>query len=246
MIIHAYTLVKNEEVMIPFYLNHYSKIANKIIIYDNGSTDKTIDIARTNDKVEIRSFVMNGWDDIAITKLYNECWKDSRGKADWVIICSIDEILYHPDLNKYLEFCKQKNITLPKTMGFSMLAEDESVYDRLEEFKDLQLYDFINTGAYWKEDSKFTIFNPEIEINYELGCHKANPKGKIKYDSFPSLKNLHYSLRGLKKSLEKNQLYRKTISKVNKDNNLGFHRLDDNYFVDTNYNPVKKNLFKVI
>lgn len=246
MVIHTYTLVRNEELMIMFYLNHYKNISDKILVYDNGSTDKTIEIAKSYPKVEIRNFEMNGWDDLAITNLYNECWKDSRGKADWVIICSADEILYHPKLQSYLEKCKKKGITIPRTIGFSMLAEDESVYDRLEEFKNQQIYDFIKTGANWKYDSKFMVFNPEIDINYDNGCHTAKPSGNVKHDLIPALKNLHYSLRGLKGSLEKNKLYRERVSQVNKDLNLGFHRMDDNYYIETNYRPVKQNLRKVI
>ncbi len=246
MIIHAYTLVKDEELMITFYLNHYANLADKIIIYDNDSTDQTVEIANSYSKVEIRRFEMNGWDDTAITNLYNECWKESRGKADWVIMCSADEILYHPNLRSYLENRKRKGITIPRTKGFSMLAEDESLYDRLHEFKDRQIYDLIKTGTYWERDNKFMVFNPEIEINFDNGCHTAKPIGNVKYDIFPALKNLHYSLRGLKGSLDKNKMYRERVSQINKDLHLGFHRMDDGYFIETNYRPVKQKLKKVI
>lgn len=244
--IYSYTLVKNEEKMLPFYLNHYSQIADKMVIYDSGSTDRTIEIAKSNPKVEVREFKMDGWDDIALTDLYNSCWKESRGKADWVIMLSVDEILYYPDWKKYLDYCKEQGITVPTTTGFTMLAEDESVYEHLEDYKDQQIYDFIKTGVYHANDSKLCIFNPEIDINYKTGCHQAVPTGNVKFDSPAIFKMLHYSLRGLKGSLEKNRLYRETMSQTNKDLNLGFHRLDDGFFLSECYYPVKNNLIHII
>jgi hypothetical protein len=142
--------------------------------------------------------------------------------------------------------CKNELITIPRTMGFSMLAENEEIYDNLEFFKNQQIYDLIKTGTYWKEDSKFMVFNPVIDINFELGCHKAHPTGQVKYDKISALKNLHFSLRGLKHSLAKNKLYRDSASQMNIDLKLGYHRMDDDYFIKTNYFPVKKYMQKII
>ena len=44
MIIHAHILAFNEEKILPFILDYYSKICDKIYIYDNISTDSSDDI----------------------------------------------------------------------------------------------------------------------------------------------------------------------------------------------------------
>jgi glycosyltransferase involved in cell wall biosynthesis len=43
----VFTITYNEELMLPYFVNHYrSRFTNcKIVVYDNESIDKTVDIA---------------------------------------------------------------------------------------------------------------------------------------------------------------------------------------------------------
>ena len=45
MIIDVYTFCWNEEIRLPYFLRLWGPIARRIIIYDNGSTDKSRKIA---------------------------------------------------------------------------------------------------------------------------------------------------------------------------------------------------------
>ena len=53
MKIHAHILAWNEEKILPFTLDYYSNICNKIFIYDNMSTDGSDDIYKKYPKVEL-------------------------------------------------------------------------------------------------------------------------------------------------------------------------------------------------
>lgn len=53
MKITVYTVCFNEELMLPHFLNHYSRIADRIVLYDNQSTDQSMSLARAYPNTEI-------------------------------------------------------------------------------------------------------------------------------------------------------------------------------------------------
>ncbi len=59
--IWAHTLVRNEENFIWFAINSIIDYVDKILIYDLGSTDKTIEIIKTinNQKIILKQFPRN-------------------------------------------------------------------------------------------------------------------------------------------------------------------------------------------
>ena len=56
--------------------------------------------------------------------LSNECWKASRGLADWVIVTDIDEHLYHSDLSTLLIRYKAQGTTFIPALGYQMISEE--------------------------------------------------------------------------------------------------------------------------
>ena len=55
--VHLYTIVWNEEEMLPFFFRHYDSLVNRYVIYDDGSTDNTLKMLAAHDRVEVRPFV---------------------------------------------------------------------------------------------------------------------------------------------------------------------------------------------
>jgi hypothetical protein len=171
LMIHVYTFAYNEEALMPYFLRHYGSFADRIVIHDNGSTDRTRQIAGAHPKVEVRDWDTGGrYDNVALIGLKNHCWKESRGQADWVIVCDFDEFLYHKALPEYLQTLKRSGVKVPKVSGWQMVSDEGPTGDG-------QLYDRIFLGA---SDStwygKQIIFDPQIEeIRYDLGAHHARP-----------------------------------------------------------------------
>jgi len=54
MKIHAYIIAWNEEKILPFTLDYYSKFCEKIYIYDNMSTDNSDKIYKKYEKVIVK------------------------------------------------------------------------------------------------------------------------------------------------------------------------------------------------
>src|SRR2546423_4184198 len=162
MKIHVYTICWNEEDLLPFFFKHYERFVDKIIAYDNMSSDKTPDILESHPLCERRTFDSGEEvrDDLLL-ELKNNAWKESRGKADWVIVCDVDEFIFHPDLVAYLSSCKERGVTIPQPTGFNMVSDQWPEPDK-------QIWEQIRDGRPDLFFSKKAVFDPNavIDINY--------------------------------------------------------------------------------
>jgi len=81
MKIEAYIVTYNDERILPYTLRHYKQFAD-IIIVDNNSSDRTIDIA-TESGVIVRSGDMpDELNEFKLVEIKNNCWKDSDADRD--------------------------------------------------------------------------------------------------------------------------------------------------------------------
>jgi hypothetical protein len=67
--------------------------------------------------------------------------------------------------------------------------------------------------------------NQISSINYNFGCHTANPQGNIKLHQYDGLKMLHYKFLGLKDHMLKQKIRGERLSQFNKDRDLGMYYL---------------------
>jgi hypothetical protein len=198
---------------------------------DNESDDDSTAIIRSYKNAEVRTYSTNGEirDDIYL-EIKNNIWKESRGKADWVIVCDVDEILYHPNLITKLDELKERGINIIKPHGYDMYAEDYPKNSLLE----------IKTGI--KDNrllGKCIIFNPNSveEINYKTGCHKCYPTGNLKFYKEDDIKLLHYKCLNLDFLLGRFELLKNRLSLYNIENKFGKHYLAEE-------ESIKKKYFK--
>ena len=191
MVIHVYSLLWNEEKLLPFFFKHYDNIADKYYFFNNNSTDNTYSILNSHPNVIVNNINLQGNSSIEAAKqLYNQIWKQSRGVADWVIICDVDEHFYHLNLRNYLEKCTSSGITLIIPTGYEMVSEVFPISDE-------PLCETVRYGVRANYMDKPQIFNPmEIqEINFWPGRHGANPIGNIRPSNREALL-LHYKYLG--------------------------------------------------
>jgi hypothetical protein len=195
MIIHLYTICWNEAPLLPFFFRHYERFCDRIIVYDNGSDDGGQDIVKTHPRAELRTIDSAGQlTQETLLAVKGEAWKGSRGHADWVIACDVDEFLYHPDLIAYLFQCRDRGVTLPIPTGFQMLSESFPTPAAGQ-----QLPGEVTAGFYDPHFSKCVVFDPSAidEIGYTPGCHIAHPTGRVSSEQNQALKLLHYKLLGI-------------------------------------------------
>jgi glycosyltransferase involved in cell wall biosynthesis len=189
MPVHLYAQCRNDEFMLPFFFRHYDSFVDRYVIFDDGSTDRTLSILSNHPRVEVRCFPRCNPQSFAYSEqaLSNECWKESRGKASWVILTDIDEHLFHPTMQSYLAECAVAGITIIPALGFQMISDTAPLGSELL----CQTYRF---GAPWAQMMKINIFDPSRinEINFSIGRHTAAPAGEIIIPSRDEVLLLHY------------------------------------------------------
>lgn len=209
MRIQVFAICYNEEVMLPYFLRHYSRFCEKITIYDNYSTDRSVEICRQNPIVEVQQYDSGNQirDDIYL-QIKNNCWKGCS--ADWVIVCDIDEIVYGSD----------------EIEDFTVISPDwwEMVSEKLPTGPN-QIYDEIDSGVCMNQATKCIMFRPERinDINYHPGAHGIEPIGDIKLLRSSQIKILHYKYLSLQYVIDKYKLYASRLSDINKKNSWGYH-----------------------
>ncbi len=185
--IHLYALCWNEARMLPFFFRHYDAIVDRYFIFDNESADGSIDLLKKHPGVTLGSFRVDGPSFVlAALDFYNQGWKQSRGQADWVIVCNIDEHLYHPYLRAYLA-------SLPGEVT-SIVAEGYEMVSDTFPTGDVLLCEYIRTGMRYELYDKLEIFAPDLvkEINFTPGRHEAAPEGGVVTPLKREVKLLHY------------------------------------------------------
>lgn len=172
--------------MLPYFLRHYKRLTDSITIWDNGSTDRSVEIMKANG-VKVRYYESGDEirDDIMM-QVKNQCWKSSRYRDDWVIVVDIDEFVYKSDLASFLS---NTNQTVLRPFGYCMLCRTmPRPHDNLPEV--------VKWGVADKQYNKACLFRPDCvgEINFTVGAHEANPVGpKVLEGQDVGLKLLHYN-----------------------------------------------------
>ena len=187
-VIHLYCLCWNEERMLPFFFRHYDPLVARYFVFDNGSTDRSLDMLAANPKVTVGEFRVTHDSPIdEARRFYDTLWPRSRGIADWVFIVNIDEHLYHPDGIEYFRRCTGAGVTVIPATGYEMASD---VFPDQGE----TLSETIIRGVPAQHMDKLCAFCPdEIEsLRYEVGRHQARPTGRVVPPSRQELSLLHY------------------------------------------------------
>jgi len=210
MIVHAFALCWNDLKMLPFYLQHYSKIVDHFTIFDDGSTDGSIEYLRQFDNVTLERFHNDGDSFVKnAQELNNECWKKSIGKADWVMIGNLDEHFFCRKMKKYLEKCHIEGITVLPSKGYQMTSMHFPKPSK-------KLSNIVRMGVELPKWDKIAFFNPnEIkEICFSIGRHESSPIGNVIYPEKTEIKLLHYKYLDLDFVYQRHQSLNKRLKSL--------------------------------
>lgn len=211
--ITIFTMAFNEEILMPFMIEHYrTRFSNcRIVVRDNQSTDKTVNIAHKND-CEVIPYDTNGQiDDIKLRDLKNNCWKEA--KTDWVLVCDIDELLDITEEQLIRE--ASDGVTIIKAEGYNMINMEDN----------FDLNNIKYGERFWAYDKAY-LFNKSYikEIGYECGAHKCHPVGHIKYSDKAYLA-YHYKFINMNYTIERYKLTAERLSAANKANGMGAYNM---------------------
>jgi hypothetical protein len=205
--------------MLPFFFRHYDSFVSKYFIFDDNSVDDSVELMRGHPNVEVAPLLRCDPDSFALSELSisNECWRRSRGRADWVIIVDIDEHLFHPDLPALLMRYKALGITIVPALGYQMISETFPQRDGM-------LCETHTNGAPWDLYSKLALFDPSaiIETNFGVGRHTASPTGRVIAPCHDELLLLHYKFLGFDRTYARHQQQRCGLGTKDLENGWGY------------------------
>ena len=224
-VIRVVAVCFNEAAILPFFLDHYVHFvgASKIYLHDGGSTDETPEIAARYPQVELIVKKTEKIDDRELMHIRNEEWKKHREGCDWMVVCDVDEFLYHPRLRERLAAFKREGVTLPMVEGFEMLSKRQPVHRPGHYLWEEVQAGMANPSAY----NKNLIFDPVIDINYTLGCHHCQPTGPVKRSELSEFKNLHNRMLSYEHIIAKARRADARLSDWNRQTHAGFHHARD-------------------
>lgn len=184
MRLHLYTLCWNEIDILPFVVDYWKRLGiEKAVVYDNGSTDGSIEFLQKIPFVELRHFVTQGMNDIEQRNIKSSAWKESKGIADYVIVCDTDEMIYSNDLESVLQEMRDGGYNV---LGMPWYA---CCFDTRPQYVEGKLLHELGTKYYkqqinvtHKHLGKFMLFDPNLidDMGFSVGCHMAKPTPSMK------------------------------------------------------------------
>lgn len=216
MKIACYTIAYNEELVLPHFIEHYKQFCDKIVIYDNMSTDKTKEIALDNGCEVIQwDAPGGGLNDMAHIEIKSNCYKADRNNYDWVIAVDTDEFITHKKGDEFFVECLENyttsGIKLPKVKGYDMFSWNHDLSQPFSEIKE---------GVPSEGYSKSCIFNPSLDMSWGAGCHHCF----LPNDSDDEQLILkHYKCINYDYVIERSRVLYNRLSEENKRRGFGFH-----------------------
>ena len=184
MVVHLYTLCWNEEDIIPYVLQYWERIRSEVelhvVVFDNGSTDKSLGLLSPYGWIEVRHFDTDGMNDIVQKSIKNSCWKESKGKCDFVIVCDMDEVLYSNCFKEVLDEMKVSGCNIMGTKWYAFCGDKMPVYSPdvlLHEQVKYGYTQYVNHTQQWGGLGKFMLFDPNLvdDMNWSVGNHVSHP-----------------------------------------------------------------------
>ena len=166
MKVDVHVLRYADDWLVPYVIRHYLTFAEKVVIHDAGGGAPI----PLQPGVEVIPWDCPEVNDLRYAELRNNCWKGT--KADWVVVCDLDELLWFPDgAEATLGAYEKMGAAVPKPHGIEMFSETYPAGDG-------QIFDQIKMGApdnKWY--SKAILFNPRLvsDMRYGLGSHECDP-----------------------------------------------------------------------
>lgn len=193
MVVHLYTSSWNEERIIPFFLQHYEPLVARIVVYDDNSSDGTRELLGACSKIEIRQLERGAQSFLdAHLALFDSCWHESRGEADWVCLVDMDEFVFHPEWHSYLAAQKDNGATVIDALGYDMVSETFPA-------RGTHLPTALNRGQRDFHFDKPCLFRPEAieRMNHTVGRHGCVPSGNVIFSRQRYAQLRHYKSLGL-------------------------------------------------
>lgn len=180
------TLCKNEMDILPFVRKYWERISADVIVYDNGSTDGSLEYLSSIPYVTIRHFDSDGHNDIIHKQVKEQAYLEYKDKYDIIIITDMDEVFFFDDFKAVSEAFIDGGYNILMTPIISLCedfkppySEDKYLHQLCHKFYRQRM----NHMKGFDDFSKLSIFNTKVtdKVEMSVGQHyvKTSPDMKI-------------------------------------------------------------------
>lgn len=170
-------LCKNEIDILPFVSKYWERIGvEKVVVYDNGSNDGSLEYLSKLPYVELRHFDSNGQNDLIQKQVKEEAYREYKNSYDIMIISDMDEVFYFYDFEATVKRFIDGSYNCMVTPIYS-LCEDLKPQPEEGKYLHQLCHKFykqkMNHMKGFENVSKISIFNCKItdDIGMSVGQH---------------------------------------------------------------------------
>jgi hypothetical protein len=175
--IDLYTFIFNDAAFIPFFLDYYGPIADRMTFIDSSSTDGSLDLLKDH---RVYQTGLDWWDWDYLHWMRQNVWKES--KYDLIMFPDLDEIFYHPELKTFLN---ETDFDIYHMQGFQMVSKTFPV-------KGESILNY-KKGIPLPLHNKYMIFKPQANISFPDAHYITTNSNNV--NEF-AIKLLHYKFLG--------------------------------------------------
>jgi hypothetical protein len=227
MDINVFLLCYNEQALLAHTIKHYKKYlpSCKITIYDNESTDNSVEIAKSYDCNVVSWSSDNIHNEDIQIELRNTIWKNiPRG---WIIMADMDEFVCVSETELLYEM--NQGTSILQIAGKDMVGESNTI-----DLSDIDLQQIRKCVDNTWESKNLCFLREKIDdMNYAPGSHSCKPIGTIKYSSNVYI-NKHMQYIGLQFITNK-QVERYKRNELMRKKNWNVHYINDVNIIKLNY-----------
>ena len=172
------TLCYNEIDILPFVSQYWERIGCDVVVYDNGSSDGSIQYLLELPYVTLRHFDSDGQNDVIQKTVKEQAYLELKDKYDIIIISDMDEVFYFNDFKAISEAFVSGGYNILMTPIISLCEDSKPPYMR-DKLLHQQCHKFykqkMNHMQGFEDYSKLSIFNTKTtdRVSMSVGQHYA-------------------------------------------------------------------------
>lgn len=244
-------LCKNEMDILPFVRQYWERIGCDVVVFDNGSTDGSLEYLSSIPYVTIRHFDSDGHNDIIHKQVKEQAYLEYKDKYDIIIITDMDEVFFFDDFKAVSEAFIDGGYNILMTPIISLcedfkppFSEDKYLHQLCHKFYRQRM----NHMKGFDDFSKLSIFNTKVtdKVEMSVGQHyvKTSPDMKIMLSNNGF--NLHVDKGfGLDYKYKVRQRMYANLSDTNKRYGMAIEYADSYEKLEREYKNNQKNSFDI-
>lgn len=245
------TLCKNEMDILPFVRKYWERISADVIVYDNGSTDGSLEYLSSIPYVTIRHFDSDGHNDIIHKNVKEQAYLEYKNDYDIIIITDMDEVFFFDDFKAVSEAFIDGGYNVLMTPIISLcedfkppFSEDKYLHQLCHRFYRQRM----NHMKGFDDFSKLSIFNTKVtdKVEMSVGQHYVKTLPNMTIMLSNNGFNLHIDKGfGLDYKYKVRQRMYANLSDTNKRYGMAIEYADSYEKLEREYNNNQKNSFDI-